>query len=34
MTRIVKPKFPAKTQRFHMGEISAANASPVDAWAI
>jgi putative transport protein len=22
MTRIVKPKFPAKTQRFHMGEIS------------
>src|SRR4051795_3914872 len=22
MTQIVKPKFPAKTQRFHMGEIS------------
>src|SRR5439155_3622832 len=22
MTRIVKPKFPAKAQRFHMGEIS------------
>ncbi|MBO4227927.1 aspartate:alanine exchanger family transporter [Bradyrhizobium neotropicale] len=22
MTRVVKPKFPAKTQRFHMGEIS------------
>src|SRR5207342_2414372 len=22
MTRIVKPKFPAKTQRFHMGEIA------------
>ena len=22
MTRIVKPKFPTKTQRFHMGEIS------------
>jgi len=22
MTRMVKPKFPAKTQRFHMGEIS------------
>src|SRR3954451_1250002 len=22
MTRIVKPKFPAKTQRFHMGEIT------------
>jgi putative transport protein len=22
MTRLVKPKFPAKTQRFHMGEIS------------
>jgi len=22
MTRIVRPKFPAKTQRFHMGEIS------------
>src|SRR5258708_17901105 len=26
MTRIVKPKFPAKTQRFHMGEISIAQA--------
>ena len=22
MTRMVKPKFPAKAQRFHMGEIS------------
>ena len=22
MTQIVKPKFPAKTQRFHMGEIT------------
>src|SRR2546430_7578350 len=22
MTRVVKPKFPAKAQRFHMGEIS------------
>src|SRR6476646_8333247 len=27
MTRIVKPKFPAKTQRFHMGEISIAGAA-------
>jgi putative transport protein len=26
MTRIVKPKFPAKTQRFHMAEISVAQA--------
>ena len=34
MTRIVKPKFPAKTQRFHMERFRLANASPVDAWAI
>jgi putative transport protein len=27
MTRVVKPKFPAKAQRFHMGEISIAAAS-------
>jgi putative transport protein len=27
MTQIVKPKFPAKTQRFHMGEISIGEAS-------
>src|SRR5689334_10927419 len=27
MTRIVKPKFPAKAQRFHMGEISIGAAS-------
>jgi putative transport protein len=27
MTRVVKPKFPAKAQRFHMGEISIAGAS-------
>ena len=26
MTRIVKPKFPVKAQRFHMGEISIGNA--------
>jgi putative transport protein len=28
MTRIVKPKFPAKAQRFHMGEISIGESLP------